>query len=252
MVERLGGTVHVVPSGEEAISKLKETSFDLLLIDAQMPGQDGFEVVRFAQKLSRQPEIVMMLGASELHADAGECRRLGVEEYVVKPVNESDLKSALHRILNGIGKESPAAAPIPQSMVRRLTVLLAEDNFVNQRLAIRLLEKMGHSVTLAANGEEAVQAHAAGEFDVILMDVQMPEMNGFEATARIREREMKTGEHVSIIALTAHAIQGDRERCLTAGMDDYLSKPLNASALAEKLQSAARASKEIVTIGPRR
>jgi CheY-like chemotaxis protein len=120
-----------------------------------------------------------------------------------------------------------------------LTVLLAEDNIVNQKLATRLMEKMGHSVTLAANGAEAVRAHLTAAFDAILMDVQMPEMNGFEATARIREREEITGEHVPIIALTAHAIQGDRERCLEVGMDDYLSKPLNSAALGEKLDIIA-------------
>jgi len=110
---------------------------------------------------------------------------------------------------------------------------------VNQKLTTRLLEKMGHRVSLAADGSAAVQAHAAGRFDLILMDVQMPEMNGFEATARIRELERArgTGEHVPIIALTAHAIQGDRDRCIAAGMDDYLSKPLSAIALEEKLES---------------
>ena len=132
------------------------------------------------------------------------------------------------------------AAPAFARETQPLAVLLAEDNTVNQRLATRLLEKMGHSVALATNGAEAVRVHGAGRFDVILMDVQMPEMNGFEATARIREHEKRTGEHIPIIALTAHAIQGDRERCLAAGMDDYLSKPLNAGALAGKLESIAR------------
>ena len=120
-----------------------------------------------------------------------------------------------------------------------LAVLLAEDNVVNQKLATRLLEKMGHRVMLAANGAEAVRLHGSSQFDLILMDVQMPEMNGFEATAQIRDREKRTGDHIPIVALTAHAMQGDRDRCLAAGMDDYLSKPLNANALAEKLESVA-------------
>jgi two-component system, sensor histidine kinase and response regulator len=123
-------------------------------------------------------------------------------------------------------------------------VLLAEDNTVNQKLATRLLEKMGHRVTVAENGAEAVRAHAAGNFDLILMDVQMPEMNGFEATALIRDQEKRIGGHVPIVALTAHAIQGDRDRCLAAGMDDYLSKPLNANALAEKLESVTRKKRD--------
>jgi CheY-like chemotaxis protein len=192
--------------------------------------------------------MVMMLGASQLHADAGECRHLGVKQYVVKPVSEAELTMALHRALNGFGKEFPAALPPRQLEMRALNVLLAEDNAVNQKLATRLLQKMGHQVTVAANGEEAVRAYAAGRFDVILMDVQMPEMNGFEATAHIREHEQRTGEHVPIVALTAHAMQGDRDRCLDAGMDDYLSKPLNSIALAEKLASM---SLEPVEIGAR-
>jgi CheY-like chemotaxis protein len=245
IVERLGATVHGVSSGDEAISELamsKGGPFDLLLVDARMPGSDGFEVARCARRLPNPPRTVMMLGAVDLHLDAEECRRLGIQQYVVKPVRESELATALHRALNGFGQELLTAAPEPQVKIPALTVLLAEDNAVNQRLATRLLEKMGHSVTLAANGEQAARAHAMREFDLILMDVQMPEVNGFEATARIREREKITGAHIPIIALTAHAIQGDRERCLAAGMDDYLSKPLNASALFEKLKgvSAAR------------
>jgi CheY-like chemotaxis protein len=157
----------------------------------------------------------------------------------VKPVNEVELANALLRAFQGFEQEPLSPAPAPQPKTRALTVLLAEDNAVNQKLATRLLQKMGHKVTLAANGEEAVRAHLTAAFDVILMDVQMPEMNGFEATARIREREKITGEHVAIIALTAHAIQGDSQRCLDAGMNDYLSKPLNYSALAEGLENVA-------------
>jgi two-component system sensor histidine kinase/response regulator len=237
MVQRLGADVYTASSGEAAISELTRTTFDLLLVDSQMPGADGFEVARCARKLPRPPEIVMMLGTSDLHSDAGECRRIGVRQYVVKPVSEAELATALHGAFNGFGKELQAAAPVCEREVRSLSVLLAEDNAVNQKLASRLLEKMGHRVTLAPNGLEAVRAHAADRFDLILMDVQMPEMNGFEATGRIREREKMTGEHVPIVALTAHAMQGDRERCLEAGMDDYLTKPLSASALAGKLES---------------
>jgi len=239
IVKRLGATVETVSSGEDAICGIRNTPFDLLLVDAQMPGADGFAVARYARRLPHPPEIVMMLSAAELHADAGECRRLGVRQYVVKPVNEIELANALDRAFHGFEQEILTAAPAPQPKVRALTVLLAEDNAVNQKLATRLLQKMGHQVTLAANGEEAVRAHLTAAFDVILMDVQMPEMNGFEATARIREREKITGEHLPIIALTAHAIQGDSERCLDAGMDDYLSKPLDSRALAGKLESVA-------------
>jgi two-component system sensor histidine kinase/response regulator len=241
MVERLGATVQTASSRDGAVSEMKDGRFDLLLVDSQMAGADGFEVARCAQRLPSPPEIVMMLGASDLHADAGECKSLGIGYYVMKPVSEAELAAALHRALHGLGRESLIAVPVAPVDTPSLAVLLAEDNVVNQKLATRLLEKMGHRVTLAANGEEAVRAHARGAFDLILMDVQMPEMNGFEATARIREREQITGDHVPIVALTAHAIQGDRERCLAAGMDDYLSKPLNASALAQKLESVALA-----------
>jgi two-component system sensor histidine kinase/response regulator len=245
MVERLGATVETASSGLEAMAA-KIDSFELLLVDAQMPGADGFEVARYARKLPNPPAIVMMLGASDLHSSAAESRRLGIEQYVVKPISEVELSLALHRALNRSRMESPAPVYAPQigrSSAGPLNVLLAEDNVVNQKLATRLLEKMGHRVTLAADGGKAVEAHAASSgkpFDVILMDIQMPEMNGFEATARIREHEKNTAQHVQIIALTAHAIKGDRDRCLAAGMDDYLSKPLSASELMEKLETLAR------------
>jgi two-component system sensor histidine kinase/response regulator len=191
----------------------------------------------------------MMLGSLNLLSDAAECRRLGIEQYVIKPVTESELALAIGRALRGSGTNLPAVQPLFRPSMTKggsLSVLLAEDNVVNQRLGTRLLEKMGHRVTLAANGAEAIHWHAGAPFDLILMDVQMPEMNGFEATGQIREREKRTGNHVPIIALTAHAIQGDRDRCLAAGMDDYLSKPLSASLLAEKLESVAR-KKELLS-----
>jgi CheY-like chemotaxis protein len=244
MIERLGATVIAVTGGEEAILQLNHSPFDLLLVDAQMPGIDGFEVARNARRLVRPPVTVVMLGASAIHSDAAESRRIGIQHYVVKPVSEADLTATLQRALNVIVNDSRAAtASLPQAGApegESLRVLLAEDNIVNQKLGMRLLEKMGHRVTLAADGEKAVRAHATGSFDVILMDVQMPEMNGLEATAQIREREKATNQHVAIIALTAHAIQGDRDRCLAAGMDDYLSKPIHPDTLAEKLENIAR------------
>jgi signal transduction histidine kinase/DNA-binding response OmpR family regulator len=242
LVALQGATVHTASSGREAISAMKDTRFDLLLLDANMPGSDGFEVARSVGRMAQPPAIVMMLGASELHSDAAECRRLGVQQYVVKPVSAAELSTALYRALNGSGKDvlDPVLPKIGTPRRGPLTVLLAEDNLVNQKLATRLLEKLGHRVAVASDGAEAVRAHARRRFDLILMDVQMPEMNGFEATARIREREKRTGAHVPIVALTAHAIQGDRERCLAAGMDDYLSKPLSANALEEKLETIAR------------
>jgi len=243
LVARLGATVRTASSGEDAKSLISKTRFDLLLLDAHMPGSDGFEVAAGARRLPQAPAVVMMLGSSNLLSDAAECRRLGIEQYLMKPVIEAELALAIDRALHGSGKDFEAAEPAFQTRVTKggsLSVLLAEDNVVNQRLGTRLLEKMGHRVTLAGNGVEAIHCHAAAVFDLILMDVQMPEMNGFEATGHIRERERRSGKHVPIIALTAHAIQGDRDRCLAAGMDDYLSKPLSASLLAEKLETVAR------------
>jgi two-component system sensor histidine kinase/response regulator len=248
---RHGASVQTASCGEDAMLLIRNTRFDALIVDAHMPGSDGFEVARAARRLPRPPPIVMMLGASNLLADAAECRRLGIDQYVMKPLSEAELTRALDRAIHGFGKNSEVPVPaLLASGVRMgasLSVLLAEDNIVNQRLGTRLLEKMGHRVTLAANGADAVLAHAASPFDLILMDVQMPEMNGFEATGHIREHEQRTGQHVPIIALTAHAIQGDRDRCLAAGMDDYLSKPLNPSLLAEKLESVAK-KKELAKV----
>ena len=243
MVARVGASALTASSGDEAMFLMKNTPFDVLLVDAHMPGSDGFEVARSARMLPEAPVVVMMLGSSNLLSDAAECRRLGIEQYLVKPVTEFELTQALDRALHGTAMDFEATAPAFEARVTNgpaLHVLLVEDNVVNQRLGTRLLEKMGHRVTLAGNGLEAIRWNATAEFDLILMDVQMPEMNGFEATGLIRDHEKRSGKHVPIIALTAHAIQGDRDRCLAAGMDDYLSKPLNASLLAEKVESIAR------------
>jgi two-component system, sensor histidine kinase and response regulator len=231
-VARVGATVRTASNGEEAMFLMENTRFDVLLVDAHMPGSDGFEVVRSARMLPEAPVVVMMLGSSNLLSDAAECRRLGIEQYLMKPVTEVELTQALDRALHGAAMDFEAAAPSFETGVTKgcsLSVLLVED-------------KMGHRVTLAGNGLEAIRWSTATEFDLILMDVQMPEMNGFEATGLIRDHEKRSGKHVPIIALTAHAIQGDRDRCLAAGMDDYLSKPLNASLLAEKVESVARAT----------
>ena len=144
-------------------------------------------------------------------------------------------------------REQPSAGPQPRSGSRstrpRLNVLLAEDNAVNQLLASRILEILGHQVTVVSNGREALSAAKAGRFDLIVMDVQMPEMDGFEATAAIRELEKSSGEHIPIIAMTAHAMKGDRERCLAAGMDGYVSKPIRVADVEEAVAQAMVAKK---------
>ncbi|MGO9270685.1 MAG: response regulator [Terriglobia bacterium] len=173
-----------------------------------------------------------MLTSAGQRGDAARCRDLGVAAYLTKPVSQPELLDCVVRVL-ATSKFSGGSAPLvtrhtlPEGK-RKLRVLLAEDNAVNQKLAARLLEKHGHRVTVTANGREALTALDQENFDVVLMDVQMPEMNGFEATSAIRKKESRTGSHIPIIALTAHAMTGDRERCLAAGMDGYVSKPIHA------------------------
>jgi len=169
--------------------------------------------------------------------DISRCRENGIAVYLTKPVTASELFDALIRTLGAPVDESAPVitGPILRESRLRLHVLVAEDNVVNQRLAARMLEKLGHTVTIAANGIEAVGALDRQRFDVVLMDVQMPEMDGFAATAAIRKRDRAREGHTPIVALTAHALKGDREQCLTAGMDGYLTKPLRADELASEL-----------------
>jgi CheY-like chemotaxis protein len=177
--------------------------------------------------------------------DAARCKELGVAAYLTKPVKQSILLDAIHAALDGPEEEAGTARPRPlitrhsiREGHRPLRVLLAEDNAINRALVMNLLRKHGHSVVVAATGREALDAHAREPFDVLLMDVQMPEMDGLEATAALRGREAASGLHLPIVALTAHAMTGDRERCLAAGMDFYLKKPLLPAELYDVLESA--------------
>jgi two-component system, sensor histidine kinase and response regulator len=196
---------------------------------------DGFEVARrIRDEAPIAGATIMMLSSSGQYGDTARCRAAGIANHLTKPVDQRDLLTAIgHALSRDVGQR----AALPASMLptdlpeRRLRLLLAEDNAVNQRLAATLLERRGHKVTIANNGREALDALAARSFDVVLMDVQMPEMGGFEATRVIRERERATGAHLPIIAMTAHAMKGDRERCLEAGMDEYLTKPLDSRQL---------------------
>jgi CheY-like chemotaxis protein len=198
-----------------------------------MPKMDGFTLV---EHIRHNPELatstIMMLTSAGHRGDAARCLELGVAAYLLKPIRQSELREAIARILGA--REQEGAIPLitrfslhdardPSAFLR---VLLAEDNAVNQRLAVRLLEKRGHRVAVAGNGREALEALEKEKFDLVFMDVQMPEMDGLEATATIREREKSSGLHQPIIALTAHAMKGDREKCLAAGMDGYLTKPI--------------------------
>ncbi len=215
-------------------------SFPLVLIDALMPGMDGFEL---AAKIKQDPGLagatIMMLTSAGQRGDAARCRRLGIDAYLIKPIRQSELLDA---ILLTLGK--PAGAPRPALVTRhtlrearrKLSVLVVEDNPVNQQLARRLLEKEGHKATVAAGGREALKKLDQEQFDLVLMDVQMPDMDGYETTAEIRRREKVTGVHIPVLAMTARAMKGDRERCLAAGMDGYVSKPIQAEHLFATLE----------------
>ncbi len=228
-----------VEGGAEALVALqqardKKKPFRLVLLDAMMPEMDGFSL---AEKLRDEPELsrptVLMLSSANQTGDAIRCRDLGLAGYLVKPVQQTELLKAIVAALKFSTHDAPAPVlPAPTETPKAsLRILLAEDNRINQKVAVGLLTRSGHRVEIANNGKEALERWERESFDLILMDVQMPEMNGFEATGLIRERERGTGQHMKIIAMTAHAMKGDRERCLAAGMDAYLSKPIKVSEL---------------------
>jgi two-component system sensor histidine kinase/response regulator len=245
---RWGMQPAAVRGGKEAIESLSTAArqgvpFRLMLLDAQMPVVDGFDV---AAEVARRPElagiIIMMLTSGGRFGDTARCKELGISTYLSKPVKQSDLFDAICRALEGT-TEAPqkrTAVPIaPSERVRRVKVLLAEDNIVNQRVAVGLLQRRGHDVTVVSTGVEALEALKTGAFDMVLMDVQMPVMGGFEATAAIRTAEAQTGRHLRIVAMTAHAMTGDRERCLAAGMDGYIAKPIDPAVLFAAVEKAA-------------
>ncbi len=208
--------------------------FRLVLTDVNMPDMDGFDLARAIVGEARAAGAgILMLSSAGQRGDARLCRELGVAGYLTKPVRQSELKSAIAKLLCGTPDASPARRmPAPaRDSAAALRILVAEDNPINQHLAMRLLEQRGYQVLLAATGREAADVVAQTSVDLVLMDVQMPEMDGFEATALIREREKTTGGHVPIVAVTAHAMKGDAERCVAAGMDGYLSKPIRANEL---------------------
>ena len=230
-----------VDSAAKAIVALKEgkgigRTFSLILLDAQMPEMDGFAL---AEAIKRNPDwraaTVMMLSSAGQRGDAMRCREMGIAAYLTKPVQQAELLDA---ILTALGAQEKNGAPPPlvtrhflRESRSRMRILLVEDNAVNQLVALRLLEKYGHSVTVAPDGRKALLALEQQLFDLVLMDIQMPEMNGWEATQAIREKEKETGQHIPIVAMTAHAMKGDEERCIAAGMDSYLAKPIRTQEL---------------------
>ena len=227
--------------GATALKALRDVEpmnpFRLVLLDANMPGMDGFEV---ADRIASMPEAsgvtVIMLSSSGQSGDAVRCRELGVSAHLSKPISPSELLRNIVRVLSRPGEELQRLVAKDKVFGSR-RVLVAEDNAVNRQLVVGILERRGHAVAVAHNGREAVAALELENIDLVLMDVQMPVMGGLEATRLIREREAATGRHVPIVALTARAMKGDREMCLAAGMDDYLTKPIDRRDLLRLVES---------------
>jgi two-component system sensor histidine kinase/response regulator len=258
MLTRWGMRTTLVSGGEQALvqvfAALKEQDpYALVLTDMHMPKMNGFTLI---ERLRQIPELatatIMMLTSAGHQGDASRCKDLEVAAYLLKPIRQAELREAITRVLGArkqkdlaplITRFSLAASQAPAITLR---VLLAEDNAVNRMLATRILEKKGHTVVATVNGIEALAALKDCQFDLVLMDVQMPEMDGFDATAAIRLKEKTTGRHQPIVAMTAHAMKGDEERCLAAGMDGYLSKPIRQDELDAILERFSQHSAKIL------
>ncbi len=250
MLHNWGMRPVAVAGGEEALAAMATAAaeglaFDLVLLDARMPQMDGFTVAaRIRDDRDIGGPTVMMLTSDGQTGESARCRDLGIHATLIKPIRQAQLLQAVTAAMSGAHLNLPPETPPSQASdpigtpraMRGLRVLLAEDNAINQKLAARLLEKRGHQVHVVANGNEAVAAVGAETFDLVLMDVQMPQMDGLQASEEIRRRETEVGRHTPIIAMTAHAMKGDRERCLAAGMDDYVTKPVKEAELHEVIR----------------
>jgi len=241
-----------VESGRAALDAVTEAQkegnpFRVVLLDSHMPDMDGFEVAsKMKQNKHFHDADLILLTSAGQRDELKRAKELGVATALVKPVKQSELWDAIVAILHTASKEKHRPVPSRKELKapQQLRVLVAEDNLVNQELAVHLLERRGHAVTVVQNGQEAVAATHDHRFDVVLMDLQMPEMGGIEATHQIREREKSSGGQIPIIAMTAHAMRGDREKCLAAGMDGYVSKPLDPQTFVETVEAMARGEKE--------
>ena len=239
-----GMTSTAVETGSAALEAMTEaamrgTPFRLAIIDSRMPEMGGFEL---AERIKQDPSLadvkMMMVTSAGQRGEAARCRELGISAYLPKPIRKSELMSA---VLNVLGQRQTDGAPhlVTRYSSRQastaLRILVAEDNPVNQTVILRMLQKMAHIPTLARNGLEALSLLETGTFDVVFMDVQMPEMDGLTATRKIRDNERATGAHIPIVAMTAHAMKGDKERCLDSGMDEYITKPLSSHRIQETI-----------------
>lgn len=250
-----------VEDGEQALAQLASARdrgepYALILTDMHMPKMDGFALIeRIRQKPELSTAVIMMLTSAGHRGDGARCQELGVAAYLLKPIRQSELREAIARVLGARSQEGAIPLVTRYSLqdardpATYLRVLVAEDNHVNRLLATRLLEKRGHRVVITANGREALEALAKNSYDLVLMDVQMPEMDGLQATAALREIEKEKGDgiHQPVIALTAHVMKGDNERCLAAGMDGYLTKPIGPQQLDKILEKYMALRRESAT-----
>jgi two-component system sensor histidine kinase/response regulator len=248
MLTRWDMVPKAVSGGQAALEELEKAAgtgapYPLVLLDGNMPGMDGFAV---AEQIKERDQVagasIMMLTSSARPGDRARCLELGVASYVSKPIKRSDLFDTITDVLASrpgkrIHRPRPAVVPTTEGQ-RRLRVLVAEDNAVNQQVAMGFLDRAGHAAAVVSNGREVLATLAQHDFDLILMDLQMPELDGFETTAVIRGEERSTGAHIPIVALTAHVVKGDAERCIAAGMDGYVPKPLRARELFAAIESA--------------
>ena len=257
MITSWGLVPTITASGKEAIDCFNKafgsgTPYRLILLDMQMPELDGFDVAKIIKDDPSGEDVrIILLSSSGQRGDTDRCKEVGISGYLPKPIKQSDLFDAILMTMGLPSEETPTVITRHKIYEARETfnILLAEDNLINQTLAIKLLEARGHRVTLASNGVEAVAEFKKGDFDLILMDIQMPEMDGFEATKAIRDLEgesrkekKSTIERIPIVAMTAHAMTGDREKCIAADMDDYVSKPIKPEALYSIINKVARKS----------
>jgi PAS domain S-box-containing protein len=248
----------LAPSGKTALEVLEQaqlqgTRFDLILLDVMMPEMDGFETAaRIRSRFDFYQSVIMILTSVGQRGDAARCRELGISAYLTKPIKQIELFDAILIVLALRNQDAEHRNLITRHSLRRtpsepavgssksLHILLAEDNVVNQKVATKILANWGHSIVVASNGKEAVDACEKERFDLIFMDVQMPDLDGFEATQIIRAGEKDGGWRLPIVAMTAHAMKGDKEKCLAAGMDDYVSKPINRDELFSVIEKFAK------------
>ena len=245
--------------GQQALAEMELAAargapYRLVLLDSQMPDLEGLDVAREIRQRHDRPDVVLMLLSSDdKPGDIARCQELGISVFLRKPIKQSELLDAILTVLHQTSSKTrcgTAPRSSPASPHGTLHFLLAEDNEVNQEYAVEMLQRRGHTVVVANNGQEALAAWKTGTYDIVLMDVQMPQMDGYAATAAIRQIESANGRHTPIIALTAHVMKGDRERCLAAGMDAYVSKPLRPQELFAAIDGLLAGGKTAPTIAP--